>query len=229
MIGLLTVLLLSYLLGSLPTSVIMGRLLKGIDIRDFGSGNAGATNTFRILGWQAGVAVLTIDFMKGFTCTYWLSALAWQIGSGPISPPMWDPVPFVKISCGFLAVIGHSFPVFAQFRGGKGGASAAGMLYGIEPVSISISVGVFLLVMFTTRYVSLGTIVSSILYPISQLVLRYVVGWDIDGSILILSSIAALFIVYKHKANIVRLMAGTENRIRTFRPGRGQRHGDDTG
>lgn len=221
MLSLIVVLLISYLLGSVPTSLWIGRIFRGIDIRDFGSGNAGATNTFRILGWPSGVAVLTLDFFKGFVSTYWVSQLAWSIGTGPVTIPAWDVDAFVQIACGFMAVFGHAVPVFAGFRGGKGGAAAAGMLYGIEPVSISISVGIFLLLMFTTRYVSLGTVVSTAVYPLSQLVLRYIVGWQIDGSVIILSSVASLFIIYKHKANLKRLLNGTENRIKTFKPRKG--------
>jgi glycerol-3-phosphate acyltransferase PlsY len=146
-----------------------------------------------------------------------------------VTIPAWDVEAFVQIACGFVAVIGHMMPVFAGFKGGKGGATAAGMLYGIEPVSISISVGIFLLTMITTRYVSLGTIVSTASYPLSQLVLRYIVGWPIDGSIMILSSFAALFIIYKHKDNIQRLRAGTERRIKTFKPSMGELSKSDTG
>lgn len=196
----------------------MGRLVRGIDIREYGSGNAGATNTFRILGWPSGVVVLSLDFFKGFVSTYWVSQLAWSIGTGPVTIPAWDVDAFVQIACGFVAVFGHAVPVFAGFRGGKGGAAAAGMLYGIEPVSISISVGIFLLVMFTTRYVSLGTVIATAVYPLSQLVLRYIVGWQIDGSVIILSSVASLFIIYKHKSNLQRLVKGKENRIKTFKP-----------
>lgn len=218
MLSLTVVLLISYLLGSVPTSLWMGRLVRGIDIREYGSGNAGATNTFRILGWPSGVVVLSLDFFKGFVSTYWVSQLAWKIGSGPVTIPAWDVDAFVQIACGFVAVFGHAVPVFAGFRGGKGGAAAAGMLYGIEPVSISISVGIFLLVMFTTRYVSLGTVIATAVYPLSQLVLRYIVGWQIDGSVIILSSVASLFIIYKHKSNLQRLVKGKENRIKTFKP-----------
>ncbi len=221
MLSLIVVLLISYLLGSIPTSLWMGRFVRGIDIREYGSGNAGATNTFRILGWPSGVVVLSLDFFKGFVSTYWVSHLAWKIGTGPVTIPAWDVDAFVQIACGFMAVFGHAAPVFAGFKGGKGGATAAGMLYGIEPVSISISVGIFLLVMFTTRYVSLGTVISTAAYPLSQLVLRYIVGWQIDGSVIILSAAASLFIIYKHKANLQRLLNGTENRIKTFKPRKG--------
>lgn len=228
MISLLAVLLLSFLLGSIPTSLWTGKVLKGIDIRQYGSGNAGATNTFRTLGWKAGVFVLTVDFLKGFVSTKYISGLAFLIASGPVSPPVWEADAFVKIACGTVAVIGHMFPVLAGFKGGKGGASAAGMLYGIEPVSISISVAIFFIVMFTTRYVSLGTVVSTGFYPINLLILRYGFGWDIDGSMMIIGTFAALFIIYKHKANMQRLANGTENRIASFRPGKGS-IGSDAG
>lgn len=221
MFALSIVLLGSFVLGSIPTSLWMGRLTRGLDIRQHGSGNAGATNTFRILGWQCGVTVLVVDFMKGFTASFWLSRLAFQLGSGPISPPAWDVTAFVPIACGFFAVLGHAFSLLAQFKGGKGGATAAGMLYGIEPISISIAVVIFLVIMFSTRYVSLATILSVFAYPILQIFFKHVIGWDIDPSVIILSTCAAAFIIYKHKSNIERLLAGTENRVKSFRPSSG--------
>src|SRR5690625_314476 len=120
MLALATVLLASYLIGSIPSSLWMGKLYKGIDIRRYGSGNAGATNTFRILGWKAGVIVLLFDFAKGFVSTMVISQLAWSIGSGPVSPAVWDVEIFLKISCGIMAVLGHMYPVYASFDGGEG-------------------------------------------------------------------------------------------------------------
>ncbi|MEX2573036.1 MAG: glycerol-3-phosphate 1-O-acyltransferase PlsY [Balneolaceae bacterium] len=228
MLSLVTVLLASYLIGSIPSSLWMGKLYKSIDIRDYGSGNAGATNTFRILGWKAGVAVLMIDFSKGFLCTAVISQIAYHIGSGPVAPAVWDMDSFLKISCGLLSVTGHMFPLYASFEGGKGAATAAGMLYGIEPLSISISVIVFVSVILLTRYVSLGTMIASIVYPLSQFTLIKFFDWSIDTSVLIFTSVLALVIIAKHHANIRRLWKGTENRVSSFKPSKGRINEDQS-
>lgn len=223
MLALFVVVLLSYLIGAIPSSLWMGKLFFNTDIREHGSGNAGATNTFRILGWKAGVIVLLIDFGKGLFCTTVISGLAWSIGSGPVSLYSgWEVESMLVIFAGVAAVLGHMFPVYANFSGGKGAATACGMLYGIEPVSISISLAIFILVMVTTRYVSLGSIIASLIYPFSQLTLRYGFDWDIDGSIILFSSFLALAIVVKHKGNIKRLIAGNENRVSSFKPAKGR-------
>jgi glycerol-3-phosphate acyltransferase PlsY len=223
MFALLVVFILCYLIGSIPSSLWMGKLFYKVDIREHGSGNAGATNTFRILGWKAGTIVLLFDFGKGLICTTVISQWAYLIGSGPISfHPAWEVDAMLVILCGVGAVIGHMFPVYAKFSGGKGAATACGMLYGIEPVSISITLVIFLIVMLSTHYVSLGSISGAIVYPISQLVLRYGIGWDIDGSIIIFSSAIAIGIIVKHKGNIQRLLNGTENRIDSFKPSKGR-------
>lgn len=223
MLSLIVVILVSYLIGAIPSSLWTGKLFFDVDIRDHGSGNAGATNTFRILGWKAGTAVLLFDFGKGLLCTTVVSKLAWIIGDGPIALyPGWDLEPMLLIICGVAAVVGHMFPVYANFSGGKGAATACGMLYGIEPISISISLAIFLILMFSTRYVSVGSIAGALAYPITQLILRYGIGWDIDGSILLFSSALAIAIIVKHKGNIKRLLNGTENRVNSFRPSKGR-------
>jgi acyl phosphate:glycerol-3-phosphate acyltransferase len=223
MFSILVVFIICYLIGSIPSSLWMGKLFFGVDIRDHGSGNAGATNTFRILGWKAGTIVLLFDFGKGLLCTTVISQLAYSIGEGPVSfYANWDVESMLVILSGMAAVIGHMFPVYARFSGGKGAATACGMLYGIEPVSISISLALFLIIMFTTRYVSLGSILAALIYPFSQLVLRYGYNWDIDGSIIIFSSVIAIGIIVKHKGNIQRLMKGTENRVKSFKPSKGR-------
>ncbi|TVQ67238.1 MAG: glycerol-3-phosphate 1-O-acyltransferase [Balneolaceae bacterium] len=223
MLSIIAVVIVSYLVGAVPSSLWMGKLFFNLDIREHGSGNAGATNTFRILGWKAGTLVLLIDFGKGLLATTVISQLAWSVGSGPAELySNWDVEAMIVIFAGVSAVIGHMFPVYAGFSGGKGAATACGMLYGIEPVSISISLAVFLIVMFSTRYVSLGSIVSSLIYPFSQLILRYGMGWEIDGSVILFSSAVALAIVVKHKGNIQRLLAGNENRVESFKPSAGK-------
>jgi glycerol-3-phosphate acyltransferase PlsY len=213
------VILLSYLVGSIPSSIWVGKVGKGVDIRNYGSGNAGATNTFRLLGWPSGVAVLAIDVFKGFICSYWISQLAYSIGSGPVALfPYWEVDSFLSIVCGVVAVIGHMFPLYANFDGGKGMATAAGMLLGIEPVSVGITCGVFLMVMLFSRYVSLASLVAAFIYPLMLVVLRYGLGWPIDGSILIFGAIVGVGIIIKHRGNIRRLLNGTENQVGSFKP-----------
>lgn len=222
MISILSVFALCYLIGAIPSSLWYGKLLRNIDVREHGSGNAGATNTFRVFGWKAGSFVLLFDFGKGLFCTLVVSQLAYSIGDGPISfHSAWDVDSMLLIICGVGAVIGHMFPIYANFQGGKGAATACGMLYGIEPLSISITLAIFLIVMFSSRYVSLASITASFIYPFSQLILRYGFDWHIDGSIIIFSSAIALGIIIKHKANIKRLMNGNENRIKSFKPSSG--------
>jgi len=208
-----TVLFISYLLGSTPSAIWVGKAFKGIDVREHGSGNAGTTNTFRVLGVPFGVTVFVLDFMKGFVSSFWISGLAFFWFSGPLAPPNWDVEAFLSISCGMAAVFGHMFPVFAGFKGGKGAATACGMLFGIEPISIGISFALFGLIVWITRYVSLASIVSTAIYPITLLIMRYGLNRYVDGSIIIIAAMIAFGIIYKHKVNIGRLIAGTESKV----------------
>tara|TARA_B100000963_G_scaffold361783_1_gene399549 strand:- start:2856 stop:3551 length:696 start_codon:yes stop_codon:yes gene_type:complete len=208
-----TVLFISYLLGSTPSAIWVGKAFKGIDVREHGSGNAGTTNTFRVLGIPFGVTVFVLDFMKGFVSSFWISGLAFFWFSGPLAPPNWDVEAFLSISCGMAAVFGHMFPVFAGFKGGKGAATACGMLFGIEPISIGISFALFGFIVWTTKYVSLASIVSTAIYPITLLIMRYGLDRYVDGSIIIIAGMIAFGIIYKHKPNIGRLIAGTENKV----------------
>lgn len=228
MLALAVVVILSYLVGSIPSSIWVGKLVKGVDIRNFGSGNAGATNTFRLLGWQPGVVVLLIDFMKGFASSYWISQIAYHIGSGPISIiPHWSVGPFLQILCGVVAVVGHMFPLYSNFDGGKGMATAAGMLSGIEPISVAITAAVFLVVMLTSYYVSLASLIAAFIYPIVLVILKYIFGWPLDGSILIFGALIGLSIIVKHRGNIRRLLKGEENKVGSFKPAVGWLNKDE--
>jgi glycerol-3-phosphate acyltransferase PlsY len=218
MLSTLTVLLISYVLGSIPSAIWVGKIYKGVDVREHGSGNAGTTNTFRVLGVPAGVTVFAMDFMKGFIPSFWLSAIAFDLFAGPLAPPNWDVEAFLKIACGLFAVIGHMFPLFARFKGGKGAATACGMLFGVEPISIAISFVMFGLIILITKYVSLASITATLLYPINLLVMRYGLDIEIDGSIIVFAIIVASGIIYKHKSNIQRLINGTENRVGKSKP-----------
>ena len=197
----------SYLIGSFPTAVLAGSVLKQIDIREHGSGNAGATNVFRVLGWKAGIAVLIIDMFKGFIPVYWLTEL---IISGAQTV---DIFAYYQIMAGISAICGHIWTIFAGFRGGKGVGTAAGVFLGLQPVPVLISLGLFLLIVSATKYVSLGSISGALLLPVTLLIRKFVLFQNVPYPVLALSVLLAVLIVLTHRENITRLLAGTENKI----------------
>ncbi len=194
-------LLISYLLGSIPTAVWIGKYFFQTDVREHGSGNAGATNTFRILGKKAGVPVLLIDVLKG-----WISVMLaiWFLIPGD-SPVLFENF---RVLCGAAAVLGHVFPVFAGFRGGKGVATLLGVAIGMQPVAALCCIGLFLMVLMLTKYVSLGSILASVFYGIFLLVIDRV---HHDATIIFALMIPMLVII-THTKNIRRLLEGNENR-----------------
>jgi len=200
--GLLAAFLISYLVGAIPTAVLAGKLLRGIDIRQHGSKNAGATNVWRVLGWRAGLGVLAIDLCKGL-------AAAALIPSLPFGPLPLD-LANVSVLCGLCAVIGHVFPVYVGFRGGKGVATAAGMLLATAPWPMACAAGVFLLTVLLSGFVSLGSMLGAVCVPILIAVFgRYGVG-SYPPLLLGLAGALPLFILFTHRRNIVRLLRGTE-------------------
>lgn len=215
-IGIIAVL--SYLIGSIPTSIIVAKRVRGIDIRQHGSGNAGGTNVFRVLGWRAGVFVILMDIGKGLAATMLVARLMY----GPI--PFENLTPFddftvVQIIAGCAAILGHIWTVFAGFRGGKGIATAGGMLIGVAPVEVAVSFGVFLIVFLVTQYVSLGSLSAAVTFPLSMFLRENVFMVSVPGySTLIFFSIGiSLLVIYTHRSNIARLFKGTENRITGIR------------
>jgi acyl phosphate:glycerol-3-phosphate acyltransferase len=220
-LSLITIILLSYLIGSIPSSIWLGKLTKGIDIRNYGSGNPGATNTFRILGWKSGLVVSMIDMFKGFTAAHWVSQIGYTIGDIPVVYGGWETDTMLRIIAGLAAVLGHMYTLFAGFQGGKGVITAAGMLYALDPVSISISISIFLILTYTTRYVSIGSMLATASYPLINLFMRYGLDMPVDGSLLVFSSVTAIAILIRHTGNIKRLLTGTENRISSFKPAKG--------
>ncbi|NCP84679.1 MAG: glycerol-3-phosphate 1-O-acyltransferase PlsY [Bacteroidetes bacterium] len=208
----LVICVLAYLIGSIPSSVWVGKIYKGIDVRDYGSGNAGATNTFRVLGWKAGVIVVIMDFVKGFTVTVYISKLAIYFGGLP-EYFMGEHEVVMSIIVGIIAVVGHTLPVWAQFRGGKGMLTAGGMLYGVEPISITITILMFILVISTTRYASLASIMASLVYPIILVVMKFFLGYTINPLVLVIAFLLCGFLLFKHKTNITRLLNGTETKV----------------
>jgi len=218
MLSLGIIVILSYLVGSIPTGILISRCAKGIDIRNHGSRNMGSTNVFRVLGWKYGAIVQVADILKGVFSVMVIARL--QFGSFPMdNRTPFDDFTVVQIIAGVAAVLGHIWTVFAGFRGGKGMNTAAGMLIGIAPIDVSISLAVFLIVLFISGYVSLGSISAAVTFPTTLFVRANVFQVNIPGySTLIFFSIAvSLLLIYTHRSNIKRLLLGTENRFTSLR------------
>ena len=218
MIPISIIAILRYLIGSIPTSIIVARKARGIDIRHYGSGNAGGTNVIRVLGWKAGLFVIALDMAKGMVATMLVARLM----EGPI--PFSNATPFddftvVQIIAGCSAILGHIWTVFAGFKGGKGIATAGGMLIGIAPIEVAVSFGVFAVVFLLTHYVSLGSLSAAVAFPLTMFFRENVFMVDVPGyGTLIFFSIGiSLLIIYTHRTNIVRLLRGKENRIASIR------------
>lgn len=205
--GTFTILILilgAYLLGSIPTSVWIGKLFYNIDVREFGSGNAGATNTFRVLGKKAGIPVLIIDILKGTAAV----ALSYLSPFEPGSPVFVN----LQLGLGVAALIGHIFPVFAGFRGGKGVATILGIVICITPVSCSLALVVFLVVLTASRYVSLSSMSAGLSYPVILNLIMHN-----QNKVLILFSLAvAVLLVITHRKNIQRLLKKQESKVALF-------------
>lgn len=202
---------LAYLIGSIPTAVWVSSRVYGIDIREHGSGNAGATNTFRILGKTAGTAVMLGDMMKGFIAVKLslFSQFAW--GSEAITN--------LQVILGLVAVLGHIFPIWAEFRGGKGIATLFGMILSIQPIVALSLAAVFVFMLFLTRYVSLSSISASVAFP----VLIVFIFREPEISYKVFAIATACLVVLTHHKNIGRLLAGNESKLKSFRKRRGRR------
>ena len=201
MIYLISFILVAYLIGSIPTSVWIGKVFYGKDVRDYGSGNAGATNTFRVLGAKAGIPVFILDALKGWAPAFFAQQLFFYL------PFTTDELLF-PIIIGIVAVIGHIFPVFAGFRGGKGVATILGVAVAIEPLGASICAGIFLIFLLLTKYVSLGSLIAGISFP---LLLNLIIGTQ-STTLVVFSIVATVVLFVTHKKNLKRLFAGTENK-----------------
>lgn len=201
-------LILAYLLGSIPTSILTGKFVGGIDIRQYGSGNAGATNVYRVLGLKPYLFVLAVDGFKGFAATVYISRIA--VGAVGLSPLD------ISIFSGMAAVCGHIWTVFAGFRGGKGVATGAGMLLGIIPFSVLGGLLVYLGVVAAAGYVSLGSILAALFIPAFLMFQMFYLGEEVPIEIVAASALLSLLILFTHRANISRLFKGEENRVRFF-------------
>ena len=190
-LNILIQMIIAYLLGSFPSGVWIGKLIYNKDIREYGSGNTGATNTFRILGVKAGIAALIMDVLKGTLATL---------------IPVWFNTNIHPIFIGIFAIIGHVFPIYIKFKGGKAVATSAGVALALHPVFLFIFVGVFLIILFTTSIVSVASILAVSFAAIGSLFLN-------DPIFSAIIWVIALLILYLHRENIKRLREGSENKV----------------
>lgn len=196
--------LIAYLIGSIPTSVWIGKRFYNIDVREFGSGNAGATNTFRVLGKRAGIPVLIIDILKGTVAVALSSFSGYEFGT--------DEFISLQLGLGVSALMGHIFPVFAGFRGGKGVATMLGIVICIAPLACALSLLVFLAVLFSSRIVSLSSMTAGIAFP---LILNLLLN-NTNPILMVFSIVVALILIITHRKNIQRLLKRQESRVQLF-------------
>lgn len=194
----------AYLLGSIPTAIWYGEAYFGVDVRKHGSGNAGATNTFRVLGKRAGTIVLLIDAIKGWMAT----SLALMMYYGHLID--WADCQNLKLLFGFMAVLGHIFPVFSKFKGGKGVATLLGMVMSVHPEAALVCMMIFFLVFISFHYVSLGAIIASLAFPVLLLLKTF--GQE-NSLVIVFGFLLFGMIVITHRKNIVKLLKGQENKM----------------
>jgi acyl phosphate:glycerol-3-phosphate acyltransferase len=197
----ITAVIAAYLLGSIPTGYLVAKV-KGVDIRTVGSGNIGATNVFRILGKPAGILVLVFDGLKGFAACVWLGGLIIKLFSIPAADEV-----YFRLAAGVAVVLGHNYPCWLRFKGGKGIATSAGVLAGIVPQAFLIILSIWIILFALTRYVSVGSLAASFTLPFATWLTKN------DWTLTIVTGLMAALAIYKHKANIRRLLNGTENRV----------------
>lgn len=204
--NLIFMIMIAYLVGSIPSAIIYGKILRGIDIREHGSGNAGATNVFRVMGWKSGLIVLLIDITKGLIATLLIYKIA--INSVPFEPVL------TQIIAGLSAVFGHIWTIFAGFKGGKGVGTGAGMIIGIIPEAVLVGLAIFIITVGLTRFVSLGSLLASITIPFYLFFKKIFFQGSVSKTIMLFALFIPILIIYTHRSNIVRLLNGTENKIK---------------
>ncbi len=202
---LIIILIIAYLLGSVPFGFLLGKIFKGVDLREHGSGNVGATNALRVLGWKMGVIAMILDMMKGVTAIMIARSIL----------PEQD---LLLISTGLVVILGHIFTIYLRFKGGKGVATSAGVFAALLPIPFLFALLSFIITTTLSRFVSLGSIVAALVLVITQTIFTFRNGVQ-SPWYLVLALVVTLFIIVKHRANIKRLLSGTENRIH-FRSGR---------
>ena len=198
----------AYLLGSIPSAVWVGKAWYDIDVREHGSKNAGATNTFRVLGKKPGIVVLSIDIIKGALATF----LPVIVLNSTLRIEN-EHVIQIQILAAIFAVIGHVFPLFAQFKGGKGVATSLGVIIGLQPLAALICVALFLLFFILFQFVSLGAIVAALSFP---LVIRFIIQED-SNWLFSFSILLSFLVIFAHRKNIGRLVKGEEAKMNLFK------------
>lgn len=211
--GLALALVLSYLAGSFPTAVVVGKLFFKRDPRNEGSGNAGGTNAFRVFGWKAGLAVALVDLGKGYLAAAALSALA--AGSAGAPPPLAREG--AMLLCGLAAVAGHVWTVFAGFRGGKGVATAAGVLLAFQPWLGVATLVTWLIIAVFFRYSSLASILAAVFAP-GYYLMGDALAWTVSADKALAMMAMGALLIWRHRENIRRLLAGTESRLGAKKP-----------
>ncbi|MGK7345092.1 MAG: glycerol-3-phosphate 1-O-acyltransferase PlsY [Candidatus Nitrospinota bacterium M3_3B_026] len=206
MTSLAAALALSYLLGSIPTALIVGRVIGGVDIREHGSGNAGATNVYRLFGMKPYLLTLGVDAFKGYAAV----VFAAPVGVGVLSDQR------TALYCGAAAVAGHVWTVFAGFRGGKGVATAGGVFLGLAPYVALASLAVYLAVTGATKYVSLGSMMAAVCAPVFLAVQGPLLGEKAPAELIVLAAVMAALIFFTHRDNIRRLLRGEEKKTYFF-------------
>jgi glycerol-3-phosphate acyltransferase PlsY len=214
-VRLIVVSVLSYLVGSIPTALLVSKKIFGFDIREKGSGNVGSTNAYRIMGWKWGLLVQLVDVVKGvFAVTVVAYLFHGEVIPFPNKTPFED-MTLIRIICGCLAVIGHIWSVFAQFKGGKGINTAAGMLLGIAPVEFAVIFAIFIITVGLSGYISLGSIAAALALPTTMIARYNIFNVNIEGyhTVVWFLVFLSLLVLYTHRANIERLLAGQENKF----------------
>jgi len=192
-----------YLIGSIPTAYIAARLLKGVDIRTTGSGNVGASNAMRLLGKGWGISILIFDALKGLTPVLIIMYLGTKDDATSLRYAMLG-----ALCC----IVGHVFPVWLAFKGGKGVATGMGVMIALVPLPVLLVLPVFVLVVYLTRFISMGSIAAAALLPAAFFIDHNLMS---HRELFLFVTVACVFVIYKHKANIKRILAGTENRLKT--------------
>lgn len=197
----------AYLLGSIPTSVWYGIGYFGVDVRDHGSGNAGATNTFRVLGKRAGTIVMLIDVLKGWTATCLALLLYYFNVIGP------EDLLTYKIIFGLVAIVGHIFPVFVKFKGGKGIATLLGMVLAVHGELALVCITIFILTLLTSHVVSLSSMLATLAFPVVSLLGFF---GPPEPLLVVFGFVMFVMVVVTHQKNIGRMLKGNENRVNLF-------------
>jgi len=204
-VTIIAVVAIGYIFGSIPTGIWLGKALKGIDIREHGSKSMGATNVFRVLGWKLAVVALFIDIAKGFFAAFIASGI--NLGDTMLTSYQ------LALIAGLAAITGHLYPLFANFKGGKGIATGAGLLLYLAPLELGFAVSVFILTVLISRYVSLGSLLAVAFFSISIILERIYFDYPHGDEMLALAVLILILVIYTHRSNIKRLVRGEENRF----------------